>query len=316
MIWAVRENYLDVVRELLNAKADVNSKNKSGDTALTLLRFDDKGHLKLLGELIGAKVKINVNIQNNCGNTALIEGAGKGYCEAVERLIRAGADANIRNKNGVTALIRASGGGHTNVVRMLLEAGANADIKDGTGDTAHSLAFKNGYYDVVGILVSNGERTDIQNNSGETPGNLARKRGHGRASEKLKNNFTRSLKVASAAAAVVLVSIFFLKQEADRRIASMEEAVGEAKVKTEGNFQEVAKIFGRACEIQEHLWVVYNKKPDVDRRIASMEEAVSKAKMAREKKNFHAAMNHHRLKAGGMGNACKAVIARKRAHRP
>ena len=117
LIWAVRENYPDVARELLAANADANSKNKSGDTALTLLRFDDEGHLKLLGELIGTK-----------------------------------ADVNIRNKNGATALIRAADNGYADVVGTLLEAGADAGIELRTGDTAYSLAFKKGHKRVCETL--------------------------------------------------------------------------------------------------------------------------------------------------------------------
>ena len=60
-------------------------------------------------------------------------------------------------------------------------------------------------------------------------------------------------------------------------------------------------------------------KPSVERAVGIIQQhffPLANARVYRSLAELNRDMNHHRLKAGGMGNACKAVIARKRAHRP
>jgi len=56
-------------------------------------------------------------------NKALIEAAGEGDLQEVERLLNSGADVNAADDYGWTALMRAVSRDHLNMVRLLLDKG-------------------------------------------------------------------------------------------------------------------------------------------------------------------------------------------------
>ena len=70
----------------------------------------------------------NVNTQDENGKTILMFASFRGYLEIVKELIKAGADVNIKDKNGTTALIVASYKEHKEIVKELIEAGANTTL--------------------------------------------------------------------------------------------------------------------------------------------------------------------------------------------
>jgi ankyrin repeat protein len=55
-------------------------------------------------------------------NEELLEAAGKGDLQKVQRLIQAGADINIRGKDNTTALTTATVMGHNDIVKLLLDS--------------------------------------------------------------------------------------------------------------------------------------------------------------------------------------------------
>ena len=83
--------------------------------------------------------KIDVNLANHRGQTALMLASAEGHIDTVQMLIQAGTDLNI-NHSG-TALIAAVEGGHLEVAQMLIQAGADANLKaPQTGWTALDYA--------------------------------------------------------------------------------------------------------------------------------------------------------------------------------
>ena len=58
----------------------------------------------------------------------------------VKELIASGADMNLQNKCGETALILATKEGYFNIVKELVEAGADVNLKDDYGMTALILS--------------------------------------------------------------------------------------------------------------------------------------------------------------------------------
>ena len=63
---------------------------------------------------------IDVNLQNEDGNTALIYAASRGYEDIVARLLAApGIDVNLQNNDGKTALDFAVKKGHQNIAAMI-----------------------------------------------------------------------------------------------------------------------------------------------------------------------------------------------------
>lgn len=57
---------------------------------------------------------------------ALVEAAGKGDVEFVQRALQAGVNPDATSRDGLEAIHAAIYGGHWNVVRLLVDAGAHA----------------------------------------------------------------------------------------------------------------------------------------------------------------------------------------------
>jgi hypothetical protein len=110
----------DEVKDLLDAGANVNSKDENGDTALIVASRD--GYTEIVEMLL--KAEANVDIKNNKGNTALMQAAGWNQPRVVEILLKAGANVDIKNNNGFTALVRAQLNDRQDIINMLQAAGA------------------------------------------------------------------------------------------------------------------------------------------------------------------------------------------------
>eukprot|EP00439_Symbiodinium_sp_Y106_P020339 s6085_g2.t1 len=104
---------------------------------------------------------------NRFGGTALTSAADLGLQEAVEALVKAGAQLEARDYRG-TALILASIDGHLQVVEALVKAGAWLEARDERGYTALMFAAYNGYQEVVEVLVKAGAQLEARSNDGKT----------------------------------------------------------------------------------------------------------------------------------------------------
>jgi ankyrin repeat protein len=117
---AVKGGDVDVVRELLRRGADVDSRDRNGQTALMLA-------------------------------------AHAGYREVVETLIDHGASLNVTAKFGLSALMLAVVAGHTEIARLLARAGSDLSLR-GTGapgfanKTARDLASERGMQELSAEL--------------------------------------------------------------------------------------------------------------------------------------------------------------------
>ena len=58
------------------------------------------------------KSDANVNSRDKSGQTALIRASGKGFADAVDLLLNSGAEVNARDSAGATALLYAPSLGH------------------------------------------------------------------------------------------------------------------------------------------------------------------------------------------------------------
>ncbi len=91
-------------KQVLDMGAEVNLKDKNGLTAL-MHSASVPENVKLLLEK-----NADVNAQTEEGMTALIYAAAHGSVKAVQQLLQAKADANAKTKDGITPLIAAAGG--------------------------------------------------------------------------------------------------------------------------------------------------------------------------------------------------------------
>jgi ankyrin repeat protein len=115
LIDAAKRNQVDTVQQLLDAKADVDSKNENGQTALHW----------------AAKL---------------------GHKDVVALLLDKGADVAATGKDGWTALHRAAWEGHKDVVALLLDKGADVAATTKDGWTALHWAAQLGHKDVAALL--------------------------------------------------------------------------------------------------------------------------------------------------------------------
>ena len=142
---AVGREYENVVNRLLKDKdIDVNQQNQNGDTALILavpVQTEPQSHgdeyraqkekqtLSIINQLLEVK-DIDVNVQDQDGNTALMVAAEDGQLNVVEMLLEEkGINVNLQNQDGNTALLLAAENGQLNVVKMLLAAEKNKKCK-------------------------------------------------------------------------------------------------------------------------------------------------------------------------------------------
>ena len=147
---ASRRGHEAVVRVLLEAKANVDAKNKHGVTALHCAALN--GHEAVVWVLLEAKADVDAKDWN--GRTALYRAADKGHEAVVRLLVEAKADVDAKeNKHGNMALLRAALNGHEAVVRVLLEAKADVDAKNKHGVTALNCAADEGHKAVVRVLL-------------------------------------------------------------------------------------------------------------------------------------------------------------------
>ena len=174
---------------LIEAGADVNVKDKKGNTLLHLDRYDPNV-TKLLID-----AGLDVNAKNYEGMTPLFciadhdTSGDKDYVESAKLLIEAGADVNAQNKKGQTPLHLCL---DENLAKLFIEAGADVNAKDHNGNTRlHAFipcdddciddydAVDDAYYHLEGyirvmkVLIEAGADVNAKNNEGKTPLDLS-----------------------------------------------------------------------------------------------------------------------------------------------
>jgi hypothetical protein len=152
--------YLEVVKILLDAGANVNAAAAAGREGRTALQAAaGGGHLEVVRMLLDAGAHVNAAAERREGRTALQAAAGGGHLEVVRMLLDAGANVNATaaGYGDQTALQAAATRGRLEVVRMLLDAGANVNATAAAagreGRTALQAAAGGGHLEVVRMLL-------------------------------------------------------------------------------------------------------------------------------------------------------------------
>jgi ankyrin repeat protein len=96
------EEYIDVVKILLQRGADVQIRNHLGDTPLLIAAF--QGYSQIVAVLLGAGADME---KKNFGEVALTLAVSKGHFPTVKLLLENGADINKLADDGKTALVKA-----------------------------------------------------------------------------------------------------------------------------------------------------------------------------------------------------------------
>lgn len=165
----------DIVKSLLDHKADPNVAGRDGSTALMLAAENNQPEIVKLLISRGA----DPNRQDNNGWTAVLKAAYQGHAkcievlashskleldrallvatlmekkDAVKALLDNGAEVDFRASDGRTPLILAAGKGNKDLVEVLLQAGADPSLTDQGGQTAQAVAAAKGYNDIADLL--------------------------------------------------------------------------------------------------------------------------------------------------------------------
>jgi len=184
-----------VINLILDRKADPNTLNKSGDTALHLAISKNS---KEIGELLIARGS-NIFLTNAAGQSALYlaahspdglrpwiinsatvearDGLGNGILHfaaawkldtALPLIIQRGANPEARNATGETPLFSAVKANSPSTVAVLVASGASADTRDTLGNTALHAAVRWNAKTSASALLENGANPNARNLLGKT----------------------------------------------------------------------------------------------------------------------------------------------------
>jgi ankyrin repeat protein len=133
----------------LREGVDPNSKTTNGEPLLLLAASVDGGE-KVVRLMLDAGA--DVDARDGSGNTPLIASAADDRIKIVQLLIDRGADVNARNRDGDTPLTNAACWGAERVTKLLLARGANPRLTDGQDTSAAMLAETHGHGSIVSVL--------------------------------------------------------------------------------------------------------------------------------------------------------------------
>lgn len=136
LLVAARAGYQGSLSALLAARADVNRRNRFGDTAIMVAALN--GHLEIVRTL-----RERGGALDSPGWTPLIYAATGGHDAIVRYLLGEGANLNAASPNGTTALMMAVREAHPTTVELLLARGADINHRNADGATALSWAQRN-----------------------------------------------------------------------------------------------------------------------------------------------------------------------------
>ena len=169
--YSCRYGNVDILRTLVNHKANVNATTDSGDTPLTLAVSHKHGYVV---HVLLYDSQCLVDAKGQDGYTALQYSCRYGHVDIVRTLVNHKANVNARTDNGDTPLTLAAKYKHDNVVNALLsDSQCLVDAKGQDGYTALHYSCRHGHVDRVRTLVNHKANVYAKTDSGDTPLTLA-----------------------------------------------------------------------------------------------------------------------------------------------
>ncbi|KAH0585571.1 hypothetical protein H2248_008801 [Termitomyces sp. 'cryptogamus'] len=169
--WAASSGAIDIVRFLIDQKAEVDKPDISGWTALHIAV--SAGHDEVVKELVGAGA--DVNRKNDKGITPLHYAASKSRIDIGRLLISRGADINAKDKANQVPLHRAATTGSVGFIRLLLGTSNSGvtktrlNVADRVGNTPLHLAMDSAHAEAAVVLINAGADRSRLNQDGEAP---------------------------------------------------------------------------------------------------------------------------------------------------
>ncbi|ACE06220.1 hypothetical protein Aasi_0849 [Candidatus Amoebophilus asiaticus 5a2] len=171
---AIQEEYIAIINLLLKHKANVNLADKSNRSPLYVAIR--KGSLEMVNILLDYKA--NINCKDIHGFSPLHLAAGMNHLEIVGLLIDRGANIEAKNKDGRSALYVAVDEGNLEMVRLLLEKGADINTQDEKYIPLLHWAVIKGNLQLVKILLDYKAGINLKDKNGLSPLHIAVRNGH------------------------------------------------------------------------------------------------------------------------------------------
>ncbi|XP_071136253.1 uncharacterized protein [Mytilus edulis] len=184
---ACEEGHTEVVKMLINNKADINKSRDTGESPLHIACWN--GHTEIVQMLVNNKADINKC--RNTGESPLYYASFYGYTEIVQMLINNNmnkADINKCRDNKVSPLYIACWNGHTEVVQMLINNKADIYKSKDTGESTLYIACQDGRTEIVQMLLNNKADINKCKDTGASPLYIACSNGHTEVVQMLINN--------------------------------------------------------------------------------------------------------------------------------
>jgi ankyrin repeat protein len=138
--WAAQNDDVETADLLIKAGAKVMSANQAGATPLMLASVN--GSAAMIEKLAGAGADVSAPLTRS-GDTALMIAARTGKVDAVRVLLDHGAQVNAKeNWGGTTALMWAVSERHSGVAKLLIERGADVNVKSNFVPSASGRGFE------------------------------------------------------------------------------------------------------------------------------------------------------------------------------
>ena len=152
LIQAVRKDMPELVDTLLQRRARLNFRNRSGETALSIAAFI--GNMAYVKRIVESGAEVNFY-----GWPPITYAAFNNHPDIIEYLIKKGAEVNAKTESGATALYLAARNGHLEVVKLLLRYEADPTIANQHGETAVDAAMKGNQDEILDLLRAAGGRS-------------------------------------------------------------------------------------------------------------------------------------------------------------
>ena len=140
--------HLEIVKYLLNKKANINIQDKLGNTPLNLSL--QRGHLNIAKFLL--ENKVNVELHNKSNSNPLLTASANGYFDIIKILLTFKPNLNHIDDLGNNALHYSILGGHDDISILLLENRINFKTKNKAGKSAIALASQSGVFELLNLF--------------------------------------------------------------------------------------------------------------------------------------------------------------------
>ncbi|UJR14534.1 hypothetical protein I4U23_001530 [Adineta vaga] len=183
LFMATLKDRVDVVKFLIDKRAQVNVQNRYGVSPLLLCA--ESGNFELVQALVEAGADVNITPQGDlaeenflAGQTPLFGAAKKGHVEICQYLIKNNADVNAVTMTGATPLYTATEEGHLEVVELLIRHGADVN-RSPQGQVARDLHIENqtplliacmrNHEAIIRHLIESGANVNVTSERGSSP---------------------------------------------------------------------------------------------------------------------------------------------------